>query len=1805
MMHSNFLALGFLKTGRAGTLVLVWLLALLLPGRVRGENWLTYDHDNARDGANTNETVLTPANVNASQFSKLFSYPVDGEVYAEPLYVAKVVIAGQGTHNVLVVATENNTVYALDADSNTGANGGLLWQTNLGLAAVSTNFGVRYHHNLLNPLIGITGTPVIDPVAGTVYVDAFTGLAPDTTNCLHVLHALKLTDGTEQPYSPVVVAASVPGIGVDSSNGVVAFGVNRHDSRPALTLAGGVLYAAFGSFGDTDPYHGWVIGFNATNLVQITNYVFASTPNARTNDFGVNAGEGALWMGGNGLCVDANTNLYFETANGSFSANTNGGDYGDSFVKLSTDGRLAVADYFSPSNQESMAVNDLDLGSGGPMLLPDAAGSAAHPHLMVGAGKEGTIYLVDRDNLGHFSATANNIVQTLVGVMGGSFGVPAYFNHWIYYQNQSDVMKAFAITNGVITPTPVSKSSATFGDIGFTTVISANGTSNAIAWVVQTDGYNNGSPVSSAPAILHAFNATNLSQELYNSSQNPTRDNPGGAMKYTVPTVVNGKVYVAAEYAVSVFGTGVILPPPVIAPNGGFYTNSVVVTLTDATNTTTIYYTLDGTTPTTNSTLYTGPITLTNTALLTAIAALPGAYNSAVASASFVNSASIGTGTGLLGSYYANTTAAAFTNGIFTNLPALVQTDATINFNYGGAGPSPAVGKSNYVVRWTGTIQPQFSGPYTFFLSADDGARLYLNGRLVINDWINQISAVASNTIPLTAQQLYNVELDYYYQNDNGGQIALAWSSPAMPETIVPASQLYPYTNLPPAVVLESPANGAQYTGTASVSIDVEADDLYNSVSTVNIFANGNLLGSLTNSAEAPLYQLTATGFLPNPGGETANSAPVSATPTGATALITTNVEAAGTDWTAAIWKTNGTGTAVAPVAGNAYGAVFNGTGIGNNLNNTRIRSPVASGTVTFAGASLTLNTNTEVRLKGSSPITNNFPGVGGNAGLILNGGMLNEGTASTVPVITGSIQVNSLSYDSAQGVNGGGGGLAPDSRAITIAGYLSGSGGLVIMNCSTNLPQIISGPTNSFSGTWIVQCGWLQGAVANSLGTSSSVLVDPNYTGYLAAMPNATSPAGPAIFEPNYNLYTYGTLTLTNGGKMNLHQNCFFYAITIEGTRLGYGTHTYAELSANYPNNFLPGGSGSLNVELPPPGPPNPATVPSGLTALSGNAQVSLSWSASSGATDYNVKRSTTNGGPYTLLATVTNTSYTDTHAANGTTYYYVVSAQSAPGYTLTAVVTDGSGLSSTSAPVQILVNADSGLPYGLTTNGTMAPFLNMPAVIPAVLPGSLPLLLSQTGVFADTPSRTPAGGLIPYSPNTPLWSDGALKSRYLAVPGSGGLIMPDEQIAFEPTNSWTFPAGTVFVKNFDLVVNATNANVAPRRLETRLLVRDAAGAVYGVTYKWRADNSDADLLLTSSNEVILITNATGITPQTWYYPSPADCLTCHTPAANYVLGVNTRQLNCSLTYPTTGNTDNQLRTLNRLGLFNPAIDSGGITNYAQMVALTNQNASLEQRSRSYLDANCAQCHLPGGQGITFDARYDTPLAQQNITNYPAQLTLGIDHPCIVKAEDVWRSLALVRVKSLDPNVQMPPLARNLVDTNAVQVITAWINSLPGTPALAPPVIAPGGGRFIPAVTVVLQGPDTNATLYYTMDGTLPTTNSTIYAGPIRLTNSVTLTVNAFETNYNNSIAASAVFVVAPGGTFTTSGFAPNGIFQMGFASVPGSNYVLQATTNFINWVTLSTNLPTNGVFNLFDPQASNFPARFYRVLGPVPVTP
>ena len=425
---------------------------------------------------------------------------------------------------------------------------------------------------------------------------------------------------------------------------------------------------------------------------------------------------------------------------------------------------------------------------------------------------------------------------------------------------------------------------------------------------------------------------------------------------------------------------------------------------------------------------------------------------------------------------------------------------------------------------------------------------------------------------------------------------------------------------------------------------------------------------------------------------------------------------------------------------------------------------------------------------------------------------------------------------------------------------------------------------------------------------------------------------------------------------------------------------------------------------------------------------------------------------------------------------------------------------------------------PYGLETRPPSRPFLSMPATSDE----PIPRLLSQTGAFGSLRDLRPAEGLIPFEVKCSFWSDGAAKSRWISVPSAGG---PEATtIGFRADGEWKFPPGTVFVKHFEVATNDTRPELR-KRLETRLLVCDRRGGVYGVTYKWRGDNSDADLLVTNLAERFLVQTAGGIRTQTWYYPSRQDCQTCHTERAGGALGVKTRQLNGDCLYPN-GRTDNQLRAWNHIGLFAPAISEADISRYPRLASQTNLTRSVEERARSYLDANCANCHRPGGTVAFFDARYDTPLAQQGLINGDVLFNQGIDHARVIAPNDPWRSIALLRVESPSGD-KMPPLAHNVLDRNGAALLREWIGSLEGKPVLPPPGITPAGGRYKGDLEVRLSHANPEVSIHYTLDGSVPGASDPLYTGPIKLTGPTTLRAKAFKAGYTRSVTAQETFQV------------------------------------------------------------------------------
>jgi hypothetical protein len=500
---------------------------------------VTYHYDNLRTGQNLNETILTQANVNSTAFGKLGAFIVDGRVDAQPLYLSAVAIPSVGTKNVLYVATEHGSVYAFDADSVNGNTSAFLWKASV-LGSGETSSDDR-GCSQVTPEIGVTATPVIDRSRGThgaIYVVA---MSKDTNgNYFHRVHALDLTTGAELFGGPVLVQATYPGTGDNSLGGNVVFDAKQYKERPGLLQIGGTIYTTWSSHCDAGPYTSWVMSYDANTLAQTS--VLNLVPNGS---------EGGIWMAGTAPAADASGNIYFMVGNGDFDTTLNASGFpanancGQCYVRLSSTAPMKLLDYFTPSNTVSESNSDTDFGSGGPLLLPDLVdGNGTTRRLAVGSGKDAIIYVVDRDNMGKFNSTADNIYQQINGQIGGVWSKPSYFNNTVYYGAVGDHLKSFPIANAKLAGMPATQSATSFAYPGTTPSISANGTSNAIVWAVE-----NGST-----GVLHAYNATNLTSELYNSNQAANNRDQFSDNKYVTPVVANGKVYVGTPNSVVVFG---------------------------------------------------------------------------------------------------------------------------------------------------------------------------------------------------------------------------------------------------------------------------------------------------------------------------------------------------------------------------------------------------------------------------------------------------------------------------------------------------------------------------------------------------------------------------------------------------------------------------------------------------------------------------------------------------------------------------------------------------------------------------------------------------------------------------------------------------------------------------------------------------------------------------------------------------------------------------------------------------------------------------------------------------------------------------------------------------------------------------------------------------------------------------------------------------------------------------------------------------------------------------------------------------
>jgi hypothetical protein len=495
---------------------------LLLPALLSAQV-LTSQYDNARTGATLTETTLTPANVNPKQFGKVFSYAVDGDVYAQPLYVPRVPIPGKGTHDVVYIATEHDTVYAFDA---AGQPATPLWKVNFlnADAGVNTVPVGDVACPFIRPEIGITPTPVIDLASGTLYVLARTmegGGAFSKNRYVHKLHALAITTGVEKFGGPVEIKAE----GFDGLHEL---------PRAALLLVNGSVVLTWGSSCDVRPYHGWVMAYDAQTLAQKA--VFNTAPDA---------GESGIWQSDMGPAADEEGHIYVATGNGIFTAASGGRDYGDSLLKL--DSALKVLDYFTPFDEQQLNSKDQDLGSGGPLLLPKQSG--AHPRLALIAGKDGVLYSIDRDRMGKYHAGDDSHSVQRIRLRGGLYSAPAYWNGHVFVLARGDYLTDFPVDKGQLGQ-PSKVGAQRFRESGATAAVSSNGNRNGIVWLIETKAWNG----ADRPAVLHAYDSADVGREIYDSEKVSARDAAGLTLRFTVPTIAGGRVYVNAKRRIDVYG---------------------------------------------------------------------------------------------------------------------------------------------------------------------------------------------------------------------------------------------------------------------------------------------------------------------------------------------------------------------------------------------------------------------------------------------------------------------------------------------------------------------------------------------------------------------------------------------------------------------------------------------------------------------------------------------------------------------------------------------------------------------------------------------------------------------------------------------------------------------------------------------------------------------------------------------------------------------------------------------------------------------------------------------------------------------------------------------------------------------------------------------------------------------------------------------------------------------------------------------------------------------------------------------------
>jgi fibronectin type 3 domain-containing protein len=1261
-----------------------------------------YRYDPGSSGVNANETVLTPANVAAGSFGKQFTTPLDGQVLAQPVYMSGVNIttgSSQGTHNVVFAATENDSLYAIDAGS-----GVVLWHDSflIGSAGVTVTAvpSADINSGDITPQIGITDTPAIDAANGYLYVVAKTkavhsGDASGVAHYVNTLYKVNIANATftstviadtsatsngsyyNAPFTynsgPYVLGSGDGSVNVGGQNRVY-FNSLTQQFRPAVELVNETVNSqtveevvlGSASHGDNGPYHGWMLTFNASTLAMTG--ALNTTPNG---------GLGGIWQGGDGIVSDPQGYFYFETGNGTFDTTLTSssfpvnGDYADSFVKVAVDPTtsqsnqnengwgLKVVDYFTPYDQASLSSADEDLGSGGPTILPNSVGSTAHPYLLVGGGKDGVVYLIDRTNMGKYSPSTNNVVQQLGtsnpsnfsqgGAVGGILSTPAYFNGQVYYTpGYTGPIDAFSLSNGQLSVSADFTTADSFGNLDGGPTVSAIGTANGIVWALERGS-----------GQLRAYNAANLS-EIYNSST-VSGDAPGSIMKYTVPMVANGSVFVGTGTSLVMYGLNSPPTLPPAAPSNlaiaSFSGSEVSLSWTDNSSassdrdsafniqrsTDDVTFTQIGT-GSVNQTTYVDTTVQPFTTYYYRVDASNNIGTSAYTSVVTVETLgqpAVGGGDGLLGQYYTFDGTIADFNADAAGTPLLTRVDPTIDFNWNLSSPDPGVVPQTYFeVVWTGELQAQYSENYTFSTDSDDGVEVFVNGQVVINDFSFHGPTIdTSTTLALQAGKSYAVQVDYF-QGGGGAQMELSWSSPHTPLEVIPQSQMFSGSApAAPANLQVADISGTQtnltWTTHSSDEDGYEVDRMlgnsgtFSPVAFLPPAANQYLDTGLTPGSTYT-YEVRATNFLADSAWSNQAAVTMAVLPDGISSAMPTTVT---TKSIAMAWTNNDDNATEI--------RIFRVPGAGSN--------PVFITTLTFSdpnepssyvdtgpgGLGLLPGT-----MYGYEVECGNLAGFSAYSSFSVQTLTNAPSELAAVPA-AGQVTLSWIAPFGAQtfniyrGTTAGGESATPLATGVTGTSFLDSS----VTNGAQYYYQVTAVDTGG-----------------ESARSAESSAIPQTPTGPAAAPAKLSATAGdrtvglawqPAAGASTYNVYrgaASGQEVLVASGVPGPD-----YA----DNPLTDGVTYYYEITSV---NQVGESPRSAEVSATPQmtAPPTPINV----TATAGNNQVGLSWSPASDALTYNVYRSTVPGNEVVYVQGITGTSYTDTSATNGVTYYYQVSA-------------------------------------------------------------------------------------------------------------------------------------------------------------------------------------------------------------------------------------------------------------------------------------------------------------------------------------------------------------------------------------------------------------------------------------------------------------------------------------------------------------------------------------------------------------------